>query len=77
MKNEKIKNIAKKIAEFELLLQTSEDKEKIKQAENGIMELSTQITSIEEMCLIDDMVQKILDKVKIFWYNIYIRLKKT
>jgi len=66
MKNEKIKNIAKKIAEFELLLQTSEDKEKIKQAENGIMELSTQITSIEEMCLIDDMVQKILDKVKIF-----------
>ena len=47
MKNEKIKNIAKKIAEFELLLQTSEDKEKIKQAENGIMELSTQITSIE------------------------------
>lgn len=66
MKNEKIKNIAKKIAEFELLLQTSEDKEKIKQAENGIMELSNQITSIEEMCLIDDMVQKILDKVKIF-----------
>lgn len=66
MKNEKIKNIAKKIAEFELLLQTSEDKEKIKQAENSIMELSTQITSIEEMCLIDDMVQKILDKVKIF-----------
>lgn len=66
MKNEKIKNIAKKIAEFELLLQTSEDKEKIKQGENGIMELSTQITSIEEMCLIDDMVQKILDKVKIF-----------
>ena len=66
MNNEKIKNIAKQIAEFELLLQTSSDKEKIKKAEQGIMALTDQITSLEEMCLIDDMVQKILDKVKIF-----------
>lgn len=66
MNNEKIKNIAKQIAEFELLLQTSSDKEKIKNAEMGIMKLTDQITSLEEMCLIDDMVQKILDKVKIF-----------
>ena len=66
MNNEKIKNIAKQIAEFELLLQTSSDKEKIKKAEQSIMALTDQITSLEEMCLIDDMVQKILDKVKIF-----------
>ena len=39
---------------------------KIKKAEQGIMALTDQITSLEEMCLIDDMVQKILDKVKIF-----------
>lgn len=60
MKRKELKNIAKKIAKAELIVQTSEDPVAIKKAQQEIMELSGQALSLEDMTIIDEMVQEIL-----------------
>ena len=76
MKTKELKNLAKKIANAELIVQTSDDPQAIHKAQNQIMELSSHVHSLDDITTIDEMVQeilgKILDKYKIFYYNIYI-----
>ena len=60
MKRKELKNIAKKIAKAELIVQTSEDPVAVKKAQQEIMELSGQALSLEDMTIIDEMVQEIL-----------------
>lgn len=60
MKKKEIKNLATKIAKWEKIIQTSNDKEAIKQAEDEIMKVSSSVKSLEDMMAIDEMVLELL-----------------
>lgn len=62
MKKKEIKNLANKIAKFERIIQTSDDKEAIKQAEEEIMKVSSSVKSLEDMMAIDEMVLELLNE---------------
>ena len=62
MKEKELKNLAKKIAKFELIIKNSDNDKAIKQAENEIMELCGHVDRLEDMVLVDDFVQEILSK---------------
>lgn len=62
MKIKELKNIAKQIAKYELVIRNSEDKKAIQNAQLQIMELSGRVDRLEDMVAIDEYVQEILDK---------------
>ena len=64
MKKKEIKNLANKIAKYEKIIQTSDDKEAIKQAEEEIMKVSSSVKSLEDMMAIDEMVLELLNSGK-------------
>lgn len=63
MKTKELKNLAKKIANAELIVQTSDDPQAIHKAQNQIMELSSHVNSLDDITTIDEMVQEILGKI--------------
>ena len=63
MKTKELKNLAKKIANAELIVQTSEDPQAVRKAHNQIMELSSHVHSLDDITTIDEMVQEILGKI--------------
>ena len=63
MTKKELKNIAKKIAENELILETSEDNNAISQAQNNIMALTHGIHKLEDATYVDELVQEILSKI--------------
>ena len=63
MKTKELKNLAKKIANAELVVQTSEDPQAVCKAQNQIMELSSHVHSLDDITAIDEMVQEILGKI--------------
>ena len=63
MKTKELKNLAKKIANAELVVQTSEDPQVVRKAYNQIIELSRQVHSLDDITTIDEMVQEILGKI--------------
>lgn len=63
MKKKELKNLAQKIAKWEQILQTSQNQEEIREAQNQIMSLSGRVQSLEDMVLLDDMIQEILKKI--------------
>ena len=62
MKKKELKNLAKRIAEAELIIQTSTDKKEINNAKNKIIELSNHAIDLEDMAILDEMVQDILSQ---------------
>ena len=60
MKRKEKKQLAEKIAKYERIIQSTNDKDKIKEAESKIMELSTHVYDLEDMVEIDEMVQDLL-----------------
>lgn len=60
MKTKELKNLAKKIAEAEMIVQNSDDKKAVHQAQERIMELSGKVTSLDDIVRIDEMVQEYL-----------------
>lgn len=60
MKRKELKNLAKKIAKAEYLIQHTTDLKVKAKAEAEIMELSGKVSSIEEVTIIDEMVQDLL-----------------
>lgn len=62
MKKKEIKNLAKKIAQQELIIQTSEITEEKNNARNEIIKLSSYIKSFEDMILLDEAIQDLLTK---------------
>lgn len=62
MKRKELYNLAKKIAKYEKIIQTSDDEKEIRQAQDEIMNmnLSGRIKNIEDMIQIDEMVQELL-----------------
>ena len=62
MKEKDLKNLAEKIAKAELIIQNSNDESVIENAQKLILKLTSQITSIEDMLLLDEKIQKFLKK---------------
>jgi short-subunit dehydrogenase involved in D-alanine esterification of teichoic acids len=62
MKKKELKTLAKRIADAELIIQTSTDKKEINKAKNSIMELSNHAIDLEDMVILDEMVQDILSQ---------------
>ena len=60
MKKKELKNLAKKIAEAEYIIQNSDDTKAIAKAQDSILELSGKAMSLEDMTIIDELVQNIL-----------------
>jgi selenophosphate synthetase-related protein len=62
MKQKEIKNLAQKIAKYERIVQTSDDKKLVRQAQEKIMELTSSVTSLDDMVAIDEAVMELLEK---------------
>lgn len=60
MKKKELKVLAKKLAEAELTLQNSDDPEEIKKSKETIFKIGYQLSSFEDMCYVDELVQEIL-----------------
>lgn len=58
MKKKELMQIASQIIEAEKIINTSTDKEKVKSAKQKIYSLSSRIHSLEDMCEIDEIIQK-------------------
>lgn len=63
MKAKELKNIAKQIAKYEFIIQTSDDKKAIRDAQMKVMELSGRVERLEDMVAIDEYVQEFLQKL--------------
>jgi len=61
VRRKELKNIAKKIAENETIIQTSDDKEAIEQAKQEILNISKKI-SFMDLDILDEMVMELLEK---------------
>ena len=62
MKKKEQKALAQKIAKYELIIQTSQDKKQVRDAQDKIIELSGKVESLDDIAAIDKMVQEILEK---------------
>lgn len=60
MKRKELKNLAKKIAQAEHIIQTSNNQDKIQRAQMEIMTLSSHVDSLDDITIIDEMVQELL-----------------
>lgn len=60
MKRKELKNLAKKIAQAEHIIQTSDNQDEIQQAQMEIMTLSSHVDSLDDITIIDEMVQELL-----------------
>ena len=63
MKTKELKNIAKKIAKYEWIIQNSDDKKAVNDAQYQIMMLSGSVDKIEDIVAIDEFVQDYLEKI--------------
>lgn len=62
MKHKELKNLAKRIAEAEVIVQTSADTEAVNQAKEHIFELSSKVSSMEEILELDELIQSYLQE---------------
>ena len=60
MKRKELKNLAKKIAQAEHIVQTSDNQDEIQHAQIEIMTLSSHVDSLDDITIIDEMVQELL-----------------
>ena len=62
MKKKELKNLAKKIADAEYIIQNSDDAKAVAKAQDAILELSGKVSSVENMLALDELVQEILNE---------------
>ena len=62
MKKKEQKALAQKIAKYELIVQTSDDKKRVRDAQDKVIELSGKVETLDDIAAIDEMVQEILEK---------------
>ena len=62
MKKKELKNLAKKIAEAERIIQRNEDSKQVAKAQKIILDLSGKVTSLEDIMTLDEFVQEILSQ---------------
>lgn len=63
MKQKELKALAKKIAKYELIIQTSANKKAVRDAQSAIMELSGKVSSLEDIVIIDELVQEYIEEL--------------
>ena len=63
MKQKELKNLAKKIAKLELIIQKSDDMAERAKAEAAIMKLSGKVGSLEDIVIIDELVQEYIEEL--------------
>ena len=56
MKRKELKNLAKKIAQAEHIISTSNNQDEIQRAQMEIMTLSSHVDSLDDITIIDEMV---------------------
>ena len=61
MKQKELKALAKKIAKYEFIIQTSDDKKAVRDAQDAIMDLSGKVSSLEDIVIIDELVQEYIE----------------
>ena len=61
MKQKELKNLAKKIAKYEKIIQETQDSAERRNAENEIMKISSSVRSVEDMLALDELIQDILE----------------
>jgi hypothetical protein len=64
MKRKEIKNLAKKIAQAEFIIQHSDDPKEVSRAQDQIIEYSGHAMSLEDMSEIDGYAQEILEELE-------------
>ena len=62
MKKKDLKKFAKRLAELETIIQTSDDYDKRQLAQNEVLDISNKIIDVEDMLTLDAMFQEILEK---------------
>lgn len=62
MKRKEIKNLAKKIAQQEMIIQNTASSEERQRAEQEIIRLSSYVNSMEDMIELDEAIQDLLIK---------------
>ena len=62
MKQKELKNFAKQIVEAEKIIKANEDKQKIYQAQQKVMDITNRLDSLDDILLLDELVQEIMDK---------------
>lgn len=58
MKKKELKNLAKKIAKAEAIIQKNENQKSVAEAQQLITELAKSITSLEDIMILDELIQK-------------------
>lgn len=62
MKQKDLKNFAKQIVEAEKIIKANEDKQKVYQAQQKVMDITNRLDSLDDILLLDELVQEIMDK---------------
>ena len=57
MKKKELKRIAEQIAQAEIALQKSSDPEYNRELKNKIMKLSSRVSSLEDVMILDELIQ--------------------
>ena len=60
MKRKELKNIAKQIAKYERIIQTTDDKNLRHDAENAIIQLGNKVESLTDIMELDELIQDYL-----------------
>lgn len=58
MKKKELKILAKKIAKAEAIIQKNENQKSVAEAQQLITELAKSITSLEDIMILDELIQK-------------------
>ena len=62
MKRKELKNVAKQIAKYERIIQTTDDKNLRHEAETAIIQLSNKIESLTDMMELDELIKEYLEE---------------
>ena len=60
MKRKELKNVAKQIAKYERIIQTTDDKNLRHDAESAIIQLSNKVESLTDIMELDELIQDYL-----------------
>ena len=62
MKRKELKNFAKQIVEAEKIIEANQDKQKVYQAQQKVMDITNRLDSLDDILLLDELVQEIMNK---------------
>lgn len=62
MTKKELKNLAKQIAKLETIIQTNENSESVREAQNEEIRLMNKFTDVADLDLLDDLVQQYMQE---------------